>query len=120
MDNDYPVLYYLVNEDLKMSKGKLCAQIGHATVAICLRLPNTPLMREWVKTGQTKIVLKSNEKQMTELFETYEHSKEKWCVRTIDAGKTEIPAGSFTVMGFVPQLKSIMHKIPEIKDGKLL
>ena len=42
-----PAMYYLVNQELKMGKGKLCAQIGHATVRVCLRLNKDAIITNW-------------------------------------------------------------------------
>lgn len=111
------VMYYVVNSELKMSTGKICSQIGHATVMVCLRLGNTPIVKKWLNNGQSKIVVKASEKVMNDLYERYRSSKDRWCVKVIDAGRTQIEEGSFTVIAFAPNEKD---QYPDLKDLKLL
>ena len=50
----------VVRQDLKMGKGKIAAQVGHASVEASeiVRKENRNLWKEWIQKGQCKIVLK--------------------------------------------------------------
>lgn len=125
-DKDY-VMYILVNKDLKMSGGKLASQCCHS-VCKAIRVlerqqPKDKGYTEWLKNGEAKVVLRSNEKEMLEIIAQYEvdervnrNSSNIWCAHTLDAGKTEIAPNSLTTLAFRPILKS---EIP-VKDLKLL
>ena len=79
----------------------------------------------WIKNGEPKIVLKSNEHEMLSLLDYYEvdskikrNSEELWCTYTRDYGRTQIEKDSLTTICFRPILKS---KTPvEIKKLKCL
>lgn len=113
-DNEI-VMYYL-----KMSKGKMCAQIGHATVNMMLRLKNNDnILKLWYKTGQKKIILQSNEKDMQDLYNHYKSDNLIWCMKTVDQGLTQIPEGSFTVLCFTPHYKNKFNDV-KILQAKLM
>lgn len=97
-------LVLLVRTDLKMAKGKIAAQCSHATLACykSLVVSNPKLVKHWEKIGQAKVALKcSSEEEMNEL-----EKKAKavgLCAKSIrDAGRTQIAAGSKTVLGIGP------------------
>ena len=102
--DDGPVkLVLVINNDLKMGKGKLAAQVGHASVSATLRAAEhrATSLDLWLKSGQKKICLKSSYEELIEL-----EAKAKvdgiQIVRITDAGKTQIPSGSLTVIAFGP------------------
>jgi len=95
-------MYFLVNQDLKMGKGKLCGQCSHATAMmtrVMERMP-TETYREWSKIGETKIILKSTQEMMEMLLTKYR--KKIRCFPVYDAGLSQVPEGSFTVLAFEP------------------
>ena len=81
MDAKY---YYIINNDLKMSKGKIASQVSHVAMML------------GVKYGEIgrAIVLKASEKLLNELACNIN------VVFVKDAGLTEVPAGSLTCVGF--------------------
>lgn len=116
------VMYYLINSDLKMTKGKICAQIGHATVDLCVKLIilKNKDFKMWINNGQTKITLKSNLKEMEYLYNKYKNSCNYKCIQVIDAGKTQIEENSFTILAFQPCIKEdIIKEIPYLSECKL-
>lgn len=124
-DEDY-VMYILVNGNLKMSGGKLAAQCCHSVCKAVRVLekqqPKDKAYGEWLRNGETKVVLRSNEKEMLEIIAQYEvdervnrNSSNIWCVHTRDAGRTQIAPDSLTTLVFRPMLKSELH----LKDLKL-
>lgn len=93
----------IVRNDLKMSKGKLCAQCGHAVIESFLKAKKkTPdAVEEWLNEGQEKIVLKvDSEKELLELFEKMKKLFPSSLIR--DAGRTELQAGTKTCVGAGP------------------
>jgi peptidyl-tRNA hydrolase, PTH2 family len=96
----------IINMELSMGKGKIAAQCGHAAIGCyekCVKLcPNA--VRAWYHSGCAKIALKCN--NTNELLELMQQAKNKYRIPHYlveDAGKTQIAAGSRTVLGlFAP------------------
>ncbi|MCZ8512256.1 aminoacyl-tRNA hydrolase [Paenibacillus filicis] len=112
---DY-VQYYVVNEELVMSKGKTAAQVAHAATMITLHvLLNEPDKHEsfqsWLNAGQKKIVLRAAPQELHRLTE-------RGFLSIRDAGHTEIPAGSLTVVVLPPMEKEAAQEF--VSGFKLL
>ena len=129
-NDDEPVMYILVNNNLKMGKGKIASQCMHSACNVTRILERTQKQRDaqysqWIKNGEPKIVLKSTDIEMMNLLDNFEVDKiikrdsdNLWCVCTIDAGRTQVQEGSMTTLVFRPFSK---NKIPqEIKKMPLL
>jgi PTH2 family peptidyl-tRNA hydrolase len=90
--------------DLKMSKGKIAAQAGHAAVSAAeeARKHHGGWWRTWMKEGQCKIAVKVKDEK--ELLELEKKAKELAlpCVLITDRGLTEIPPGTITCLGIGP------------------
>jgi len=110
-------LVLVVRNDLGMSPGKIAAQCSHATLACYKSLvkKNPKLVHHWERTGQAKIALKcSSEMQLQEL-EAIAKSL-NLCARSIqDAGRTEVEAGTTTVLGIGPAPVELVNQV----TGKL-
>ncbi|KAI0690677.1 peptidyl-tRNA hydrolase PTH2-domain-containing protein [Cytidiella melzeri] len=106
-------LVLVVRTDLKMSSGKIAAQCGHATLACykSLMKTNPKLVQHWEHTGQAKVALKANSED--ELLELEAIAKSlNLCARSIqDAGRTQIAAGSRTVLGIGPGPVELVNKV---------
>ncbi len=105
-------LILIINNDLKMGKGKIAAQAGHASVSATLKTGKTkPIMLEtWLKSGQKKVCLKANHEVLLQL----EEEAQKIGIQTVrinDAGKTQIPSGSLTVIAFGPDDEELLSKL---------
>lgn len=119
---DQPIIqYFIVNQDLQMTKGKCCSQLAHCSQIITENIirsayesyPPPASYITYMKWKQhcTKIILKASENQLIEL------SKLPDCVVFTDEGKTtQVKPGSLTVIGFYPG--SLDSEI--VKDYKLL
>ena len=96
-------LVLLVRTDLEMSKGKIIAQTGHAVVDAVLSPSGelkTSKIQKWRTTGETIVALKvKNEKTLMTIMEIAGRKKVA-CGYIMDAGYTEVAAGTITV-GFV-------------------
>mmetsp|Transcript_44287 Transcript_44287/g.66768 ORF Transcript_44287/g.66768 Transcript_44287/m.66768 type:complete len:198 (+) Transcript_44287:176-769(+) len=93
-----------VNQELKMGPGKKMAQCSHAAVGCYKRsLKQCPAaLKAWERTGCAKIAVKCpNETELTSILEKA-HSKGIPCYLVEDAGRTQIAAGSRTVLGLGP------------------
>jgi len=107
-------LVLAVRTDLGMTKGKIAAQCGHATLACYKALlshsPSAGLLKRWENNGQPKIAVqvKSEEDLMT--LQALAQSL-GLCARVIhDAGRTQIAAGSATVLGVLGP-KSVIDQV---------
>ena len=87
----------VVNESLKLPRGKLAAQVAHAAVAAFLAA-NKEAQRKWLANGMPKVVLKSdNAEDLEKLEEAARRCKIPACLIT-DAGRTVVPAGAITCL----------------------
>ncbi len=103
----------LIRTDLKMGAGKKCAQACHASVSASdlVRTKNKKDWKNWMNTGQKKVVLKVS--SMEEMLDFYNRLlKEKIpCYLVNDAGLTQLPQGSTTALGIGPALSSQIDQI---------
>ncbi|MEA1993853.1 MAG: peptidyl-tRNA hydrolase Pth2 [Euryarchaeota archaeon] len=93
----------VVRTDLDLGKGKVAAQVAHASLKAAERCrknhPNT--YAEWEREGQKKVVLKiGNKKDLLELYEQIKRQIPAALIR--DAGMTQIPPGTVTCVGIGP------------------
>jgi peptidyl-tRNA hydrolase, PTH2 family len=91
----------LVRHDLKLPKGKMAAQVAHASVDATLK-SEEKMVKKWRKQGMAKIVLKvKDEDELIQLFQT---AKEKGVVASLitDAGKTVVAPGTKTAVALGP------------------
>ncbi len=86
-----------------MGKGKIAAQAGHASVSATMKAgeKSPSILDSWLKSGQKKVCLKTNFDDLIDL-ENKAKSTGIQTVRINDAGKTQIPSGSLTVIAFGP------------------
>ena len=100
----------IVREDLKLSRGKLAAQVAHAAV-MASNLAGKDAAGEWKRGGQKKIVLQVP--NLDDLIELQEIAKQEHIptALVVDAGYTEIPAGTVTALGIGPALEEKIDKI---------
>lgn len=119
--DNHIVEYILVNKELNMGVGKIAGQVAHVQTIIDNKIKHyadhnkNPLLpaltpdlidalgwyEEWflLDGAQTKVILRAKEKDLRKAIEMG-----AFFIR--DNGLTEIPAGSLTVVGFLPQPKS--------------
>lgn len=105
-------MVFVVNMELNMGVGKLAAQCAHAAVALHRLMIDSPdkfgtMLMSWEQFGETKIVLKGdNASQLSELAKKAESlGLLHYIVQ--DAGRTQIAAGSQTVVGIIGKLDLI-------------
>lgn len=94
----------VVRNDLKMGKGKIGAQCGHAAVGAyqnCMRrFPS--LVRRWDDSGSAKIAVKvDSEEELMQVFRAARDKNLNTCLIR-DAGRTQIAPNSKTVLAVGP------------------
>ena len=100
----------VVRSDLKMSKGKLAAQVSHAAVDASHNVDNK-VVSKWRSEGQKKVVLKAkNEEELLGLKEKCSKLKIK-CSLIKDAGRTELDPGTITALGIGPDEEDRINKV---------
>ncbi|MEK6961555.1 MAG: peptidyl-tRNA hydrolase Pth2 [Nanoarchaeota archaeon] len=104
----------LARDDLKLSKGKLAAQVSHASVEAALRSHKDDL-QEWRSQGMKKVVLKV--KDLKELLMYKEMAEDEGLIVALitDAGHTEVDPGTITCLGVGPDKEEKIDKV----TGKL-
>eukprot|EP00040_Diaphanoeca_grandis_P032020 m.192945 g.192945 ORF g.192945 m.192945 type:complete len:207 (+) comp32488_c4_seq3:89-709(+) len=105
-------LVILVRTDLKMQKGKIAAQCGHATLGCykVARRHQPKVLRQWEAFGQAKVALKVTTDEELEKIMVNARNAGLIAVPIRDAGRTQIAAGSRTVLGIGPAPKSVIDK----------
>ena len=115
--NDYR-MYILVNEDIKISKGKLAGQVGHAVMSYIYHKAIKPLQNDKqiesldeYMIEQKKIILKCPQWRLEELEE------EGWHSVIRDKGYTQLEPNTLTCVNYGIMTPNIL---PEwIKELKL-
>ena len=110
------VCYLIVNSSLKMSKGKVGSQCGHAISALFQMIPKkTKWFHEWLKQGEPIVCLKASDEDIKELAKDFGATNMTkpdnfWGVPLHDAGRTEVEENSLTVFALRPIYKSTRPK----------
>ena len=103
--------------DLKMSRGKIAAQAGHAAVSAAeeARKRRPDWWSAWMEEGQRKIAVKARSEQ--ELLELEGQAKQLRLPSALvcDRGLTELPPDTMTCLGIGPAPSSQVDRI----TGKL-
>jgi PTH2 family peptidyl-tRNA hydrolase len=107
----------VVRSDLRMGKGKLAAQVAHASLsAVEEAMDRRPdWFSEWKREGQAKIVLKvQNEEALHELYKRARAAKLPAALIE-DKGLTQLEPGTVTCLGIGPGPEDQLDRI----TGKL-
>ena len=94
----------VVRTDIKMSKGKMAAQAGHAAVSAAeyARKNRPEWWSPWIREGQCKIAVKVKSEQ--ELLELERKARNSGlpAALIVDRGLTELPPETITCLGIGP------------------
>eukprot|EP00753_Platysulcus_tardus_P006534 PLAT14290.1.p2 GENE.PLAT14290.1~~PLAT14290.1.p2 ORF type:complete len:170 (+),score=38.10 PLAT14290.1:19-528(+) len=118
--SDPPKMVFVVRKDLKMGQGKIAAQCGHATLGVydVAKRSHPRWVRHWERYGCKKVATKvKSEEAIIELVAAARMVGVPHYV-VVDAGHTQIAAGSTTVLGLGPAPQSLVDRITG--DLKLL
>ncbi|VDL93399.1 unnamed protein product [Schistocephalus solidus] len=108
-----PKLVLLVRQDLGMTKGKIAAQCSHATLG-CYKQAEEfcpEILERWERNGQPKIVLKAPSLDVLRECEKMADRLNLNNCLIHDAGRTQIAAGSATVLGIGPGPADLIDKV---------
>ena len=112
MDAPYKMVL-CVNMELSMGKGKIAAQCSHAAVG-CYKVSSKQCpsaLRAWERTGCAKIALKCPTQDELELIAAKAMERDIPLYLVEDAGRTQIAAGSRTVLGLGPAPTYVFDEI---------
>jgi PTH2 family peptidyl-tRNA hydrolase len=103
----------VVNQSLKMGKGKIAAQVGHGAVMATMKagVEKPAHLEQWFTTGQKKVCLKGRDAE--HLLELEQQAQAAGILTTFvhDAGHTQIPSGSLTVLALGPEIEATLEEI---------
>jgi PTH2 family peptidyl-tRNA hydrolase len=103
----------VVRRDLKMSRGKTCTQVAHASVSSLeeARKSRPEWVEEWFQQCQKKVVL--GVQSLDELLALERKAKELElpCSLVSDAGLTELEPGTITALGIGPAPSTLIDKV---------
>lgn len=91
----------VVNASLKLPKGKLAAQVAHASLAAFLEA-SEEAKQAWLENGMPKIVLKGSDEADLMRLQDLAKSRNIPAELVRDAGKTVVPEGTVTCLGLGP------------------
>ena len=111
-DESYKMVV-LVRNDLKMTKGKIAAQVGHAAVNCALnsKKKDPKNFDRWYDEGQTKVVLRVDSEEELYQYKAIVDAQGINNSLIRDAGRTQIEPGSVTCLGLGPEKSSVLDKI---------
>ncbi|MHA2395078.1 MAG: peptidyl-tRNA hydrolase Pth2 [Candidatus Thorarchaeota archaeon] len=102
-----------VRTDLGMSRGKIAIQVAHGSVSSAeqARVLKQAIWKAWLREGQKKVAVKvSSEEELLELRrEAVNHNLPFALIR--DAGMTELPPGTITVLGIGPAKAEVVDEV---------
>ena len=103
----------VVNQGLKMGKGKIAAQVGHGAVMATMKTgAKAPMkLEQWLATGQKKICLKGRDAEHLLALEKQAKAAGISTNLVHDAGHTHIPSGSLTVLTLGPETETLLEQI---------
>jgi len=110
----------LIRTDLKMGTGKKCVQSCHASVSAAdlVRIKNKLVWKNWINSGQKKVVLKINSLEVLGKIVNKLGKANISYFLVKDAGLTQLPPGTTTALGIGPILSKEIDDIT--RDLKLL
>jgi len=100
----------LVRQDLKLPKGKLAAQVAHASLETVMKV-NKRIVRAWRADGMGKVVLKV--KNLAALRK-YVNKAKRLSITTCmisDAGRTVVKPGTITCAGIGPDKTEMIDRV---------
>lgn len=106
----------VVPKDIRLSAGKLAAQVAHASVINVMKMSgsrnrNYETLIDWAATGMTKVVLEVP--TTIDLIKVLHNAQGMDLVTCVvrDAGRTEVEPGTVTCIGIGPAREEDINKI---------
>lgn len=113
-------MVFVVNSSLEMGQGKIAAQVAHAAIALhSILLQNESKfgnsLLKWFEFGETKIVLKGDTSKHLIDLQSMAMNRGIPCYLVQDAGKTQVPKGSVTVLSLFGRVDIIDSVTGQLK-----
>lgn len=103
----------VTRRDLLLSAGKLAAQVAHAAVdcALAAKAKKPRWFGSWQREGAKKVVVRVE--TLSEFYLLKEKAEEFGMITSLvtDAGLTEIPEGTQTVLGIGPAPNNVIDQV---------
>jgi PTH2 family peptidyl-tRNA hydrolase len=103
----------VVRTDLGMSKGKTAVQVAHGAVAAAekARIGQQDVWKAWLQEGQKKVAVRvASEEELVQLLRMAALNRLPYAL-IHDAGMTELPPGTTTVLGIGPAKSQDVDKV---------
>jgi PTH2 family peptidyl-tRNA hydrolase len=106
-------LVVVARQDLKLSPGKLSVQVAHAAVSCALQAKkySPDDFKAWYEEGQRKVVVKVPDLKALHELKVEAEAFGLSTSLVQDAGLTEVPAGTVTVLGIGPAREKEVDRI---------
>ncbi|SFL42900.1 peptidyl-tRNA hydrolase [Methanobrevibacter olleyae] len=100
----------IIRTDLKMGKGKMAAQCCHAAIGAYKRADKDKI-RKWENEAYAKVVLKVPSLECLLEIRNMAQAKGIAYYLVTDAGRTQIPESTITVLGLGPDEDDVLEEI---------
>jgi PTH2 family peptidyl-tRNA hydrolase len=100
----------LVRQDLKLPKGKLAAQVSHASVESLLKSHRDDIAK-WRSEGMKKVILKVSDEKEIMKYKTKAEDFGLVVALIIDAGRTVLEPGTITCLGIGPDKEEKIDRV---------
>lgn len=100
----------LVRKDLRMSAGKISAQVAHASTEAAFKSEEEKV-KAWRKDGMKKVVLKVKDEEELLKFKQLADKEKLTNALVIDAGRTQLDPGTKTCLGIGPDKEEKINKV---------
>ncbi len=106
-------LVIVIRDDLKMTPGKLAAQVAHAAVTCALeaKARKAKWFSEWYREGQRKVVLRAGDVEELRSLKELAARAGLPIALISDAGLTELPPNTTTCLGIGPAPQNLIDPI---------
>ncbi len=103
----------VVRWDLKLSSGKMAAQVAHAAVncAFAAKKRKPAWFDKWYMEGQRKVVVKTPKLEDLYILKSQAEALDLTTSIVTDAGLTEVQPNTVTVLGIGPGPGDIIDKV---------
>ncbi len=100
----------VINQALKLPKGKLAAQAAHAAVGAFLET-GSPARSAWLEEGMPKIVVQAADESDLRRLYALAQAEGIPAILVEDAGRTVVPEGTLTCLGLGPAADDLIDRI---------
>lgn len=100
----------VVRMDIKMDKGKMSAQVAHASVEAAMKSSKDKL-ESWQLNGAKKVVLKAKDDRELLALQSKAKALKLKTALIIDAGRTALAPGTMTCLGIGPDSEAAIDKV---------